>query len=94
MIRITRLRRINHMTNEQRALLQADQRRHLALSKCSTEACIRELHAAIAEALGAAIDEEVIPCVSEIRCDLSQVRSVRIPQSIRRKSKRTRRRGM
>lgn len=56
------------MTNEQRALLSADRRRHLALAKYSNEAYIRELHEAIAEALGAAIDEgEVNPCSSEIR---------------------------
>lgn len=83
------------MTNEQRALLQADQRRHLALAQYSNEACIRELHTAIAEALGAAIEEgEVRRCKSEIKCVSSRAVSVPNKRNPRSQARRTRRRGM
>lgn len=83
------------MTNEQRALLQADQRRHLALAKSCKEICLREQHEAIAEALGAAIEEgEVKPCKSEIKCVSFRVVSVPIKQSPRSRVRKTRRRGM
>lgn len=51
------------MTSEQRAILQADMRRHERLAMACEEACIREHHEAIAEALAAAIEEkEVVEC--------------------------------
>lgn len=83
------------MTNEQRALLQADQRRHLALAKSCKEVCLREQHEAIAEALGAAIEEgEVKPCKSEIKCVSFRVVSAPIKQSHRSRGRKSRRRGM
>lgn len=83
------------MTNEQRALLQADQRRHLALAQYSNEACLRELHEAIAEALSAAIEEgEVKACRSEIKCVSSRVASAPSKQSPRSRARKTRRRAM
>lgn len=83
------------MTNEQRALLQADQRRHLALAQSCKEVCLREQHEAIAEALGAAIEEgEVKPCKSEIKCVLFRVVSAPSRQSPRSRVRKTRRRGM
>lgn len=83
------------MTNEQCALLQADQRRHLALAKYSNEACLRELHEAIAEALGAAIEEgEVKVCRSEIKCVSSRVVSALNKHGRRFRARKTRRRAM
>lgn len=56
------------MTREQAALLKADQRRHQALAKYSQEPCLKELHNAIAEALGAAVEDwEVRQCKSETK---------------------------
>lgn len=80
------------MTNEQRALLQADRQRLVA--KYSNEAFLRELHEAIAEALGAAIEEgEVKQCRSEIECVSFRAVSVPNKQSRRSRAKKTRRRG-
>lgn len=74
------------MTSEQRAILLADMRRHERLAMACEEACIREHHEAIAEALAAAIEEkEVVECKlvlkyaspqphSAERCVLSQRR--------------------
>lgn len=56
------------MTNEQRAILRADMRRHLALALACEEACMREHHEAIADALDAAIKEEVTGCKLVIKC--------------------------
>ena len=83
------------MTNEQRALLQADQRRHLALAKSCREASLREQHEAIAEALGAAIEEgEVKLCRPAIKCVSFQAASAPSKRSRRFRAKRIRRRGM
>ena len=83
------------MTNEQRALLQADQRRHLALAKSCKEVCLREQHEAIAEALGAAIEDgEVTSCKSEIQCVLFRADFVLSSRKPRSRAKKTRRRGM
>ena len=83
------------MTNEQRALLQADQRRHLALAKSCSEVSLREQHEAIAEALGAAIEEgEVKPCRSEIKCVSFRMVSAPNKRRPRSRARRTRRRGM
>lgn len=57
------------MTSEQRAILQADMRRHERLAMACEEACIREHHEAIAEALAAAIEEtEAFECKLVLKC--------------------------
>lgn len=65
------------MTEANRAILQADQRRHLALAASCKETCLKEHHMAIAEALAAAVEEcEVKECRSEIKCVSCQMVSV------------------
>lgn len=66
------------MTEANRAILQADQRRHLALASSCKEPCLKEHHTAIAEALAAAIEEcEVKACKSETKC--VSCRTVSVP---------------
>ena len=45
------------MTRDQTELLKADQRRHQALAKYSHEPFLKGLHEALAEALGAAVED-------------------------------------
>ena len=82
------------MTREQVALLRADQRRHQALAKYSQEPCLKELHNAIAEALGAAVEDwEVRQCRSETKSVLCRVVSVRNQPNDRYRAKRHRHPG-
>lgn len=82
------------MTEVQRQILQADQRRHLALAKACTEVSLREHHEAIAEALGAAVAEgEVKQCRLVISSVLSLPDSPRSLRNPRCRARKTRRRG-
>lgn len=63
------------LTQEQRAILWADMRRHRALAMACEEISLRENHEAIADALAAAIEEEVSGCRLVIKCDSSRAPS-------------------
>ena len=82
------------MTEANRAILQADLRRHLALANSCKEPCLKEHHTAIAEALAAAIEEcEVKECKSEIKCVSFRVVSAPSQPNARCRVKRIHRRG-
>ena len=81
------------LTQEQRAILWADMRRHRALAQACEEACMREHHNAIADALAAAIEEEVSGCRLVIKCDSRQTHSPERASQSRKKEKNTHLRG-
>ena len=81
------------LTQEQRAILWADMRRHRALAMACEEISLRENHEAIADALAAAIEEEVSGCRLVIKCDSPQAPSPGRGAPSQKRERSSRRRG-
>ena len=81
------------LTQEQRAILWADMRRHRALALACEEACMREHHNAIADALAAAIEEEVSGCRLVLKSSSLRQPSPQRPSRFREQTGCNRRRG-